>query len=89
MLAAALRIRRIIVPAFAPLTILPERICVSRSHSAMWNRRELSGSSSRGIPVIDPKTGATAFNIEAAMRFVGEVKTAPPASGKPLPWRQR
>lgn len=43
----------------------------------------------RGVPVVDPKTGATAFTIEAAMRFLGEVKSAPPQSGRRKPWRQR
>ena len=43
----------------------------------------------RGLPVVDPKTGATAFTIEAAMRFLGEVKSAPPAQGRRTPQRQR
>jgi len=43
----------------------------------------------RGVPVVDPRTGATAFTIEAAMRFLGEVKSAPPVSGRRIPWRRR
>lgn len=43
----------------------------------------------RGVPVVDPKTDATAFTSEAAMRFLGEVKSAPLVSGRRKPWRQQ
>lgn len=42
-----------------------------------------------GLPVVDPKTGATAFTMAAAMRFLGGVKSAPPVQGRRTAQRQR
>ena len=42
-----------------------------------------------GVPAVDPKTGSAAFTIEAAMRFLGEVKSAPTGSGRRTPERLR